>query len=102
MGIIGNNPTVESSTRVNIDLRSLAIAMPKAGVTVAEDDDWDDMPGLSAPARRALTDAGYMRLGQLVTATQKEVRDLHGMGLKAFEVLRRRLVERGLAFADSA
>jgi hypothetical protein len=65
--------------------------MPKAAVTVAEDNDWDDMAGLSAPARRALTNAGYMRLGQLVTTTQKEVRDLYGMGPKAFEVLRHRL-----------
>jgi hypothetical protein len=59
------------------------------------------MPGHSDLGRRALTNAGYTRLGQLVNASAKEVRELHGMGPKAFEVLRRRLADQGLAFAAS-
>ncbi|HEY1989503.1 MAG TPA: hypothetical protein VGG43_08570 [Acidimicrobiales bacterium] len=67
---------------------------------VGDDNDWDGMAGLSAPARRALTNAGYTRLAQLVNASANEVREWHGMGPKAFEWLRRRLAEGGLGFAD--
>jgi hypothetical protein len=69
-------------------------------VMMADDNDWDGMAGLSAPARRALVNAGYTRLAQLVNASGKEVRAWHGMGPKAFEVLRHRLAEEGLSFAD--
>lgn len=67
---------------------------------VGDDNDWDGIAGLSAPAHRALTNAGYTRLAQLVNASAEEVRAWHGMGPKAFEVLRRRLAEEGLSFAD--
>lgn len=67
---------------------------------MAEGDDWDDMAGLSAPARRALTNAGYTRLAQLDGVSGKEIRQLHGMGPKALEALRRQLSEQGLSFAD--
>lgn len=67
---------------------------------MAEGNDWDAMAGLSAPARRALTNAGYTRLAELAEVSGSEIRQLHGMGPKAFEVLRRRLSEQGLAFAD--
>jgi hypothetical protein len=50
--------------------------------------------------RRALTNAGYTRLAQLVNASATDFRAWHGMGPKAREVLRRRLAEEGLAVAD--
>jgi hypothetical protein len=68
---------------------------------VAEGNDGDDLAGLPAPARRALTNAGYTSLVQLADASGREIRQLHGMGPKAFDALRRHLSEQGLDFADS-
>jgi len=57
-------------------------------------------PGLSKPAQRALTNAGYRRLDQLTRVSQAEVEGLHGVGPKALAQLRRALVANGLSFAD--
>jgi hypothetical protein len=57
-------------------------------------------PGLSRPAQRALTNAGYRRLDQLTRVSQAEVEGLHGVGPKALAQLRRALVANGLSFAD--
>lgn len=62
-----------------------------------------DLPGeLSAPARRALTGAGYNRLEQLNGIPVAEIKKLHGMGPKGIEQLRRALAARGWAFAGEA
>lgn len=59
-----------------------------------------DFPeGLSAPARRALANAGYSRLEQLATVREDEIRRLHGIGPTALEQLRRALSVKGLSFA---
>jgi len=58
-----------------------------------------DVAGLSAPARRALAGAGYIRLEQLTTVSAAELLRLHGMGPKALGPLRQALAERGLALA---
>ncbi|GAB4215550.1 MAG: hypothetical protein OHK0022_55560 [Roseiflexaceae bacterium] len=60
----------------------------------------DDLPKLSAPARRALSAAGYTRLAQLATVSEAELLRLHGMGPKAIRELREALAAQGLAFAD--
>ena len=57
-------------------------------------------PGLSRPAQRALTNAGYRRLEQLTSVSQAEVEGLHGVGPKALALLRRALVANGLSFPD--
>jgi predicted RecB family nuclease len=57
-------------------------------------------PGLSRPARRALTNAGYRRLEQLARLSEAEVEELHGVGPKALDQLRHALVANGLSFAD--
>ena len=57
-------------------------------------------PGLSRPAQRALTNAGYRRLEQLTRVSQAEVGELHGVGQKALAQLRHALVANGLSFAD--
>jgi hypothetical protein len=57
-------------------------------------------PGLSRPAQRALTNAGYRRLDQLTRISQAEVEGLHGVGPKALAQLRHALVANGLSFAD--
>jgi hypothetical protein len=57
-------------------------------------------PGLSRPAQRALTNAGYRRLDQLTRVSQAEVEVLHGGGPKALAQLRHALVANGQSFAD--
>ena len=60
-----------------------------------------DLPSeLANPARRALVGAGYRRLEQLTGVTEAEVRQLHGIGPKAIEQLRRALAAKGLSFAN--
>ncbi|MDQ3942317.1 MAG: DNA-binding protein [Actinomycetota bacterium] len=57
-------------------------------------------PGLSRPAQRALTNAGYRRLDQLTRVSRAEVEGLHGVGPKALAQLRHALDANGLSFAD--
>ena len=57
-----------------------------------------DLPKLSAPARRALTRAGYGTLEQLTQAKESDLAKLHGMGPKAMDSLRDSLHQRGLSF----
>jgi predicted RecB family nuclease len=57
-------------------------------------------PGLSRPARRALTNVGYRTLEQLARVSEAEIEDLHGVGPKALQQLRHTLVANGLSFAD--
>ncbi len=60
----------------------------------------DDLPeGLAQPALRALAGAGYFQLEQLTRVTEQELKQLHGIGPKALELLRRALHEQGLSFA---
>jgi len=60
-----------------------------------------DLPvNLAKPARRALVEAGYWRLEQLTEISEAEVKQLHGVGPKALEQLRRALSANGLSFAD--
>jgi DNA-directed RNA polymerase alpha subunit len=60
----------------------------------------DDLPpGLSAPARRALTQSGYTRLDHLTEVREAELARLHGVGPKAVRTLREALAENGLSFA---
>ena len=60
-----------------------------------------DLPvELSEPARRALVGTGYTRLQQLTELSEAEVKQLHGIGPKALDQLRRALEARGLSFAS--
>ncbi len=63
-------------------------------------DPGNDLPKLSAPAWRALTRAGYVRLDQLAGASATELAKLHGMGPKAISAIREALEERGLSLRD--
>ncbi|MCM3765187.1 DNA-binding protein [Neobacillus niacini] len=53
---------------------------------------------LSKPAKRALQGAGYVRLEQLTKVREAEIMQLHGMGPKALELLKKSLAEMGLSF----
>jgi hypothetical protein len=54
---------------------------------------------LASPARRALVGAGYKRLEQLTELSETEVKQLHGIGPKALDQLRRALAAKDLSFA---
>ncbi len=59
-----------------------------------------DLPeGLSQPALRALAGAGIFQLDQLTRVTGQELMQLHGLGPKGLEILRRALHEKGLSLA---
>jgi len=62
------------------------------------DQQQDDFPKLSNPARRALSGAGYSRLDQLTNVTEAEIKALHGIGPNAIEQLRAALTAKGLSF----
>lgn len=55
--------------------------------------------GLSAPAGRALSQAGYTRIEQFTEVTEADVLKLHGTGPRTVETLRLGLAARGLSFA---
>lgn len=62
-----------------------------------------DIPAaIGAPARRALTAAGYTSLAQLSAVSEAELLRLHGMGPRAIGLLREALAAQGLAFAGGA
>ena len=69
--------------------------------TERRDHEESDLPSeLAKPAIRALTSAGYTRLEQLTEISRDEVEQLHGVGPKAIDQLRRALHSHGLSFAD--
>jgi len=66
-----------------------------------DDQQNSDLPAkLSAPARRALSGAGILRLEQLSGFSEAEIKRLHGIGPNALDQLRRALAARGLSFAS--
>lgn len=56
------------------------------------------MTGLSAPARRALENAGIKTLKQLSKFSEKEILELHGMGPSSVPKLKAMLKKEGLSF----
>lgn len=59
----------------------------------------NDLPkGIGKPAMRALVGAGYTKVEQLKDVTEKEILDLHGVGPKAVQVLKKELASKGLKF----
>lgn len=60
-----------------------------------------DLPlGLAKPALRALEGAGYIQLEQFTKVSESEILQLHGMGPKALEQIRRALAVKGLSFRE--
>lgn len=56
------------------------------------------MSALSAPAKRALENAGINTLDQLAKWTEKDLLQLHGMGPSSIPKLKQALEAEGLAF----
>ena len=59
-----------------------------------------EFPKVSAPALRALENAGIKTLKGLSGWTEAEVLELHGMGPSAMPVLRKALKAKGLSFKN--
>ncbi|WP_334076691.1 Imm41 family immunity protein [Paenibacillus sanfengchensis] len=57
---------------------------------------------IGKPAARALAHAGYGRLDQLASISERELLKMHGVGPKAVEILRRALEGKGLSFTPDA
>ncbi|HEV7192271.1 MAG TPA: hypothetical protein VGN35_03620 [Jatrophihabitantaceae bacterium] len=57
------------------------------------------LPSVSAPATRALNNAGYTELRQLAGVARSDLALLHGMGPKALGILQKALEEYGLTLA---
>ncbi len=55
---------------------------------------------LSAPARRALANAGITTMKRLAKHTKAEIAALHGMGPTGIRALESALRDAGLSFAD--
>ena len=58
-----------------------------------------NLPHIGAPATRALASVGVTRLEQLTAFTEKDIKNLHGMGPKGIKLLHEALEQRGLSFA---
>jgi hypothetical protein len=71
----------------------------RAAANALTDSIKDDLPaGLSRPALRALASAGITRTAHFKKITEAELKQLHGMGPKAIEVIRQTLSDAGIAF----
>ncbi len=57
--------------------------------------------GLSQPAIRALTLAGYTQLEQITGTTAAELLKLHGVGPKTIRILNEAFAAHGLTFAGN-
>jgi hypothetical protein len=68
--------------------------------TNEKDPQQSNFPKMSAPALRALHNAGYTRLEQLSEVTAAEIKKLHGMGPNALGKLQTAMKEAGLSFAE--
>ena len=76
--------------------------MKKATKAKPSERQGSDLPKLSAPAVRAFTAAGYVRLEQFAKLRVDQIKDLHGVGPNAINQLRSALKEKGWSFADEA
>ncbi len=61
-----------------------------------------NLPKLAVPAQRALQGAGLHTLKQLTQVSEAELLQLHGMGPKALEQIRKVLQSKGLSFAKTS
>lgn len=55
---------------------------------------------LGKPAQRGIQDAGITTLEQFSNYSEKEIYELHGIGMNAMIVIRSILEENGLGFSD--
>ncbi|MBZ0285673.1 MAG: alpha/beta fold hydrolase [Anaerolineae bacterium] len=72
------------------------------GQTIGQHDGQEsDFPkSIGRPAMGALLEAGYTRLEQLTRVREADIKQLHGVGPKAVNILRAALADKGLSFVD--
>ena len=71
----------------------------RAAANALTDSIKDALPaGLPRPALRALALAGILRTAHFTKITEAELAQLHGMGPKALDLIRKALTEQGLQF----
>ncbi len=58
----------------------------------------NDLPKIGAPATRALAAVGITSLKQVSLWREEDLAELHGMGPKALDILKKTLKEKGLSF----
>ena len=61
-----------------------------------------DIPGLPAPARRALARNGLTSFDALAACDERDLAVLHGVGARSIELLRRALAQEGRDFGGRA
>ena len=76
-------------TRGEVDLDSYAEV----------DGEWREI-GLAAPARRALVDAGLLKVSDLRKEALADIKDLHGMGPNAIRILVAEMKKRDISFRN--
>ena len=67
--------------------------------TISTKQSTSDLPKVSAPAQRALAGAGIQNLKQLSAFSEKQIKNLHGIGPNALKELQNALQAKGLSFA---
>jgi uncharacterized protein YdhG (YjbR/CyaY superfamily) len=77
---------------------NLIARMVKFRVRQQDEKETDFLPGLSAPARRALQNNGIKTLQDMAKYTEAEILQFHGIGKTAIPVLQKALKEKGFNF----
>jgi len=89
-----------TSETIDVDTVDLAGGSKRVAIPSEQERESDLPLKLSAPARRALDGAGCTRLEEVSKLSEKEIRELHGVGPNAVEKLRQALHDHGLTFAE--
>lgn len=63
--------------------------------------DFDGVPGIASPAKRALAAAGVTRVADLARFTEAEVKAWHGIGPRVIVALKELLEQHGVNFRAS-
>jgi predicted flap endonuclease-1-like 5' DNA nuclease len=82
---------------VNVDVERIIFMSEKNSVSFTLESS-SDLPNIGKVARRELANAGYTRLEQFTTISEKELLKIHGVGPKAIRILREALEAKGLSF----
>jgi len=94
----GKDRSMTSET-IDVDTVDLAGGSNRVAIPSEQERESDLPTALSAPAKRALIGAGCTRLEDVAKLSEKELKQLHGVGPNAVEKLRRALNDHGLSFA---
>ena len=89
-----------TSETIDVDTADLAGGSNRVAIPSEQERESDLPSTLSAPALRALTAAGCMQLEDVAKLSEKEIKQLHGVGPNAIAMLRQALKDHGLSFAE--